>query len=316
MSRALVTGASGFVGAYLIQNLLTHGYEVIAGVHGPEDRMPPGCRRVELDVTDRQTLGKAIAGTQPDEVYHLAGLSRPASGAVEEFHGVNFGGALNLLESVREHAPEAGVLLVGSAYAYGKVDHPIAETQPLEPVNHYGVSKAAAEMLGRVYVLEGLRVIMARPFNHSGPGQSPDFVLPSLVRQFAEIKAGKQEPVVRLGNLDSVRDLSDARDIVGGYRLALRRGRSGEAYNFGSGRGMTVKEIYETVLQEAEVEVNLVTEPARQRPADIPFLVADASKAREELGWETRISLGETIRDMIAADLGELEGVHGAGLQE
>ena len=316
MPSALVTGASGFAGPYLIQHLLDQGYEVVAGVHGPEGRMPRGCRRVELDVTDKEALGRSIARTRPDEVYHLAGLTRPASGAVEKFYSVNFGGALNLLEAVREEAPEAAVLLVGSAYAYGKVDHPIAETEPLEPVNHYGVSKAAADMLGGSYALEGLRVVRARPFNHSGPGQSPDFVLPSLVRQFAEIKAGKREPVVRLGNLDSVRDLSDVRDVARAYHLALKGGTPGEAYNLGSGRGMPVREIFETVRLEAGVEVDLVTEPSRERSTDIPYLVADASKARKELGWEAGISLEETVRDMMRVDLGELEGVHGAGLRE
>ena len=316
MPGALVTGASGFVGPYLIHHLLERGYEVTAGVHGPEDRIPQGCRRIKLDVTDREALRRLIAETQPDEVYHLAGLTRPASGAVEEFYRVNFSGALNLLEAVRGQTPEAAVLIVGSAYAYGKVDHPIAETEALEPVNHYGVSKAAADMLGRSYALEGLRVVRARPFNHSGPGQSTDFVLPSLVRQFAEIKAGKQEPVIRLGNLDSIRDLGDVRDIARGYHLALGRGRSGEAYNFGSGRAVSVREMFETVLREVGVEVDLVTEPSRERSTDVPYLVAEAGKAREELGWEAGITLRETVRDMISSDLGELEGVRGAGLQK
>lgn len=314
MSRAFVTGASGFVGPYLIRYLLDLGYEVVGGVHGTGARLPEGCRRLPLDVTDSEALRRAISDVRPDEVYHLAGLTRPASGAVEEFYRVNFGGALNLLEAVRERAPEAAVLLVGSAYAYGKVDHPIAETEPLEPVNHYGVSKAAADMLARSYALEGLRVVCARPFNHSGPAQSPDFVLPSLVRQFAEIKAGKREPVIKLGNLDSVRDLADVRDIVRGYRLALQRGRSGEAYNFGSGRGTPVRELFETVLREAGVEVDLVTEPSRERRTDIPYLVADASKAREELGWETEKTLRETVRDMMRVDLSEQEGGQNAGL--
>lgn len=314
MTRALVTGASGFAAPYLIRHLVEHDYEVIAGIHGSEGEMPLDCLKVDLDVTNQEALRRTVSETRPDEVYHLAGLTRPASGAVEKFYSVNFGGALNLLEAVREHAPEAGVLLVGSAYAYGKVDYPIAETEPLYPVNHYGVSKAAADMLGYSYALEGLRVVRARPFNHSGPGQSPDFVLPSLVRQFAEVKTGKKEPVIRLGNLDSVRDLGDVRDIVRGYRLALQRGRSGEAYNFGSGRGMLVRELFEMVLRKAGVEVELVTEPSRERPADIPFLVADVSKAREELGWESETTLRETVRDMISADLSELEGVEDAGL--
>lgn len=295
--KALITGASGFVGPYLARHLLECGYQVVAGTH-PADSLPEGCQRVSLDVTDRQNLRSVLGEFSPDETYHLAGLTRPSGGVMEEFYRVNFHGALNLLESVREEAPNAAVLLVGSAYAYGRVDSLIRETTPLSPVNHYGVSKAAADMLGYSYALERLRVVRARPFNHSGPYQSPDFVLPSLVRQFAEIEAGQREPVIHLGNLEAVRDFSDVRGMVIGCRLALQEGRSGEAYNFGSGRGFSTRELYETICRETGIEAKLETEDARVRAQDIPYLVADVDKARGELGWETRLSLGQTIRDM------------------
>jgi GDP-4-dehydro-6-deoxy-D-mannose reductase len=298
--RALVTGASGFAGPFLIEYLLEHGYDVTAGVHGPQKRTPGEARIISLDVTDKEALRRTIAQARPNEVYHLAGLTRPASGAVEEFYAVNFGGALNLLEAVREGAPEAGVLLVGSAYAYARSEHPITEDHPFGPVNHYGVSKASADLLGRSYALQGLRVINVRPFNHSGPGQSPDFLLPTLVEQFVQIRSGKREPVVKLGNLDSVRDLSDVRDVVRAYRLALKKGRSGEAYNIGSGRGVSVQEIFEMVRWEAGVEVELQVELSRTRATDIPYLVADTTKARRELGWEAEIPLGQTVSDMFA----------------
>lgn len=283
----------------MIRHLLELGCEVTGAVYGPEVPLPDGCRRVSLNVADRERVQMAVAETRPDEVYHLAGLTRPVSGAVEEFYRVNFGGALNLLEATREHAPEAAVLLVGSAYAYGRVDRPISEIEPLEPVNHYGASKAAADLLGRGYAMGGLRVVRARPFNHSGPGQSRDFVLPTLVQQFAWIRSGMREPTIHLGNLDSVRDFSDVRDVVRGYRLALREGRSGEAYNFGSGRGVSVRELFELVGREAGVEVGLSVESLRVRTTDIPYLVTDSGKAYEELGWETKVPLEQTIKDMI-----------------
>ncbi len=204
-----------------------------------------------------------------------------------------------MLEAVREHAPEARVLLVGSAYAYGKLDHPVSETEPLEPVNHYGVSKASADLLGRIHALEGMRVVRARPFNHSGPYQSPDFVLPTLVQQFAEIRAGKREPTIYLGNLGSVRDFSDVRDIVRGYELALQKGCPGEAYNLGSGQGVSVQELFELVRSETGVEVDLSVEPSRIRAVDIPYLVANTSKARRELEWEAEIPLEQTIKEML-----------------
>ena len=307
MPRALVTGASGFAGPYLIEHLLEQGYEVVAGVHGPKARLSQECQQISLDVTDREGIRRAVTEARPDEIYHLAGLTRPAGSDVEKYYGVNFGGALNLLESVHEQAPEAKILLVGSAYVYGRVSHPIPETQPFKPVNHYGVSKAAADLLGRSYALQGLRVVCARPFNHSGPHQSPDFVLPTLVRQFVEILVGEREPVVRFGNLDSVRDLSDVRDVVRGYRLALLKGGPGEAYNLGSGRGVSVRELLDLVSREAGVEAELQVEPSRVRATDIPYLVADVSKARTELGWEAEIPLRDTVQDMLNADLEELK---------
>lgn len=301
MSRALVTGASGFAAPFLIQHLLGEGCEVVGTVHGPGKKLPGSCRSLPLDVTDAQAVRRAVAEIRPDEIYHLAGLTRPASGAVSEFYAINFGGALNLLEAAREEAPETGILLVGSAYAYGRVDRPIAESEPLNPTNHYGVSKAAADMLGHSYAFQGLRVVNARPFNHSGPGQSPDFLLPTLVEQFSEIKEGRRKPSVKLGNLDSVRDLSDVRDVVRAYVLALRKGSPGEAYNVGSGRGIPVRELFDLVRQQAGVEIELIVEPSRVRAGDIPYLVADINKARKELGWRPTIPLEQTVREMLEA---------------
>jgi GDP-4-dehydro-6-deoxy-D-mannose reductase len=284
---------------FLICHLLAEGHEVVGTVHHSSKELPEGCRPISLNITDRQAVRRTIAETSPDEIYHLAGVTRPASGAVEEFYEVNFSGALNLLEAVREEAPEANVLLVGSAYAYGRVDHRITETNPLNPVNHYGVSKAAADMLGYSYAVGGLRVIRARPFNHSGPGQSRDFLLPTLIEQFAEIQGGRREQVIYLGNLGSVRDLSDVRDVVRAYRLILRDGRPGEAYNVGSGRGVSVRELFELVRREVRVEARLSVERSRVRATDIPYLVADVGKARRELGWEAKIPLEQTIKEML-----------------
>ena len=282
MPLALVTGASGFVGLYLVRHLLEQGYEVVGGVRNAGALLPLGSRWVRLDVADREAVQRIVSDVRPDEIYHLAGLTHPASGTAGEFYQVNLDGTLNLLEAVRERVPEAKVLLVGSAYAYGNQDRPITENDCLNPLNHYGTSKASADLLGRIYALQGLRVVRVRPFNHTGSSQAPDFVLPSLVQQFAEIKAGASDPVVHLGNLDSVRDFSDVRDIVQGCRLALRNGHSGEAYNFGSGRGVSVRELFEIVRQTSQVDAQLVIQSSRIRATDIPYLVADIGKARRE----------------------------------
>lgn len=303
MRRALVTGASGFAAPFLIGHLLAENREVVGTTHGAGKELPEGCRKLPLDVTDAKAAKRALSEVQPDEIYHLAGLTRPASGEVESFYSVNFGGALNLLEAAKTEAPGAAILLVGSAYAYGRVGRPITEDIPLGPMNHYGVSKAAAEMLGKTYALEGMRVVLARPFNHSGPGQSPDFLLPTLVEQFAEIKLGKRVPAVKLGNLDSVRDLSDVRDVVRAYRLMLEKGTSGEAYNVGSGGGVSVEETFELVREAAGVEVELEVEASRVRASDVPYLVADIAKAERELGWRPEVSIKRTIGEMLEASI-------------
>jgi GDP-4-dehydro-6-deoxy-D-mannose reductase len=303
LTRALVTGASGFAAPFLIRELLSHGREVLGTIHGAGYEPPEEYTTLPLDVTDAEAVKRVVSETRPDEIYHLAGLTRPASEKINDFHAVNFGGALNLLEAAKAEAPGVSVLLVGSAYAYGRADRPIPEDTPLSPINHYGVSKAAAEMLGKIYVLEGLRVVLARPFNHSGPGQSPDFLLPTLVEQFAEIKLGERNALVKLGNLDSVRDLSDVRDIARSYRLMLEKGESGEAYNAGSGRGVSVEETFEVVREAAGVEIELEVEESRMRASDIPYLVANTNKAERELGWKPEVPLERTVREMFEAEV-------------
>jgi GDP-4-dehydro-6-deoxy-D-mannose reductase len=295
---ALVTGASGFVGPYLVRQLLEQGREVVGSIRNAQAKLPSGSSQVRLDVTDRKAVHNVVAEVQPNEIYHLAGLTYPASRTVDEFYRVNFIGTLNLLETVRELVPKSKVLLVGSAHAYGNLDHPITETECLKPLNHYGVSKASGDLLGHSYALQGLNVVRARPFNHTGPNQRPDFVVPTLVQQFAEIRAGRSDPVIQLGNLNSIRDYSDVRDIVRGYCLALQDGRNGDAYNFGSGRGISIRELFAMVYRITRVRVQLKTEPSRVRTTDIPYLVADVRKAHRELGWKAEIPLNHTIQTM------------------
>ena len=184
---------------------------------------------------------------------------------------------------------------------------PVAKTEVLKLVNHYAVSKAWADLPGYSDAIAGLRVLRTRPCNHSAPGHSTDFVLPSLMEQFTEVIERKREPFVRLGNLDPVRDFSDVRDIVRGYRLALEKGRSGEAYNLDSGRGVSVRDLFYLVCREAGAEVELRGETTRARARDIPYLVADTSKAHRELEWEPEMRLDRTVPDMLNAVLSGAE---------
>lgn len=253
---------------------------------------------VPLDVRDAARVRAVVRELQPDEIYHLAGVTRPASEGAAAFYAVNLGGTLNVLEAARE--VRAAVLVVGSAYVYGAQRGPLSERAPLQPVNHYGASKASAELAALPYALSGMRVVRARPFNHVGPGQSPDFLLPTLVQQLARIEAGRAEPVIKLGNLDAVRDFTDVRDIVRAYPKLLHEGDNGGVYNLASGRGVSVRELAELVLERAEVTVRLETEAARVRASDIPELVGDATRAREAVGWAPSIPLEATLEAMLA----------------
>lgn len=298
MTRALITGGGGFVGAYLKRELTQLGTEVFSttfsGLGGGE---PSGSHTVALDVRRADDVARVLRELAPDEVYHLAGVTRPGSGQVADFFEVNLGGTLNVLEAAS--ALGASVLVVSSAYVYGAHTGTLNEDTPLRPVNHYGSSKAAADLAALPYALAGNRVVRVRPFNHVGPGQSPDFLLPTLVQQLAQLEAGRREPVIRLGNLDSVRDFTDVRDVARAYPRLLREGANGEVYNLASGRGVSVRELAERVVTRARVAVTLTTEPARVRASDISELVGDAAKARAAIGWTPAIPLETTLDDML-----------------
>jgi GDP-4-dehydro-6-deoxy-D-mannose reductase len=303
MPKAFITGASGFVGPYLARHLKTLGYEVwgssLSQGHSED------YQSVALDIQNAEAVIETITKIAPDEIYHLASLSRPALGLIREYYEVNLYGTLNVLEAAK--SVTAKTLIVSTAYVYGRHDTIISETTPLEPVNHYGASKAAADIAAISYALEGLHVVRVRPFNHSGPGQSPDFVLPSVVNQVAKIDAGVSEPVLNVGNLDSVRDFCDVRDIVKAYPLLLEKSQSGSVYNLASGKGVSIRELVADVTRLSSKNIEVRQQTARSRPQDIPYLVGDARLARELTGWKTTYTLAQTLQDMVET---ERENLH------
>ncbi len=298
MPKALITGASGFVGPYLAKHLKTLGYEVWGSSLSQGDS--EDFQGVVLDIQNTEAVKETIAKIAPDEIYHLASLSRPALRMIREYYDVNLYGTLNVLGAAK--TVNAKTLVVSTAYVYGRHSTVISETTPLEPVNHYGASKAAADVAAISYALEGLHVVRVRPFNHSGPGQSPDFVLPSLVNQVAKIDAGLSESILNVGNLDSVRDFCDVRDIVRAYPPLLQQGQSGSVYNLASGKGMSIQELVAEVTRLGSTKIEVRQQAARSRPQDIPYLVGDARLARELTGWSATYSLTQTLQDMLQAE--------------
>lgn len=298
MPKALVTGAGGFVGKYLVAHLHALGYIVYAGCRSKkncnyQDEIIP----VFLDVTNKDEVSKQINAIQPDEIYHLAAIAHPISENIQSFYDVNFQGTLNILEAARK--ADSAVLIVSSAYVYGRYRKPIKENFQLVPVNHYGISKATADMLGYSYALEGGKTVIARPFNHSGPGQLPTYLLPTLVKQLAKIEMGLLPPIIKLGNLDSIRDFTDVRDVVRAYPLLLKYGINGNAYNICSGQSISVNALFDLIKNLSVVKVKLEIEEFRKRKTDIPYLVGDASKLKALIDWEPEIELEKTISDML-----------------
>lgn len=304
--RLLITGVGGFVGRHLA-HLLAHEteWELWGWARRPTDGLPKRLQVAQVDLRDPEAVRHELARLQPEGIIHLAAQSDVAQSWRDPWgtFETNVRGTLNLLDGVRALGLRPRILVVTSNEVYGLIrpeEVPIREDQPFRPANPYGVSKAVQDWLAALYATAyTLPIIRARPFNHIGPGQDPRFVVPSIARQIAWIEAGLQEPVVRVGNLDAQRDFTDVRDVVRAYRLILERGEPGTVYNIGSGRPRAVREVLELLLAMARTPVRVEIDPQRIRPVEIPISAADIARIRGQLGWEPRIPLERSLRDVL-----------------
>ncbi len=298
--RVLVTGANGFVGGYLCRELASNGYDVVCGVSGP-GALPWPSR--EFDLADTKSVDDLVAWAGAiDYVVHLAAIAYLLEAAKSPIGvmDVNLAGTIRLIESVQRHAPAARMLYVSSGEAYGKPDHlPITEYHPLRPGNPYAISKAAADQFCAYAAIAGANVVRARPFNHSGAGQSDGVVLSNFARQIAEMEAGVREPILRVGNLEAIRDFSHVRDVVRGYRLLLEKGRTGEAYNVCSGQAYRIADLLDTLLGLTKVRVKIELDPERMRVVDVPEVRGSHTKLTTETGWKPSISMQELLQELL-----------------
>jgi GDP-4-dehydro-6-deoxy-D-mannose reductase len=303
-ARVLVTGAGGFVGPHLVRALAERGAHVRgAGLGAPAETTPLEDWR-DADFSDLAQAQAALATAPLDAVVHLAGQSSAAQSFKdpEATFRANVNGTWSLLEAARTQAPGCRVLVVSTSEVYGSIEPGTraAEAHPFVPVSPYALSKAAAEQLASAYATaHKLDVVRARPFGHTGPGQTPRFVVPAFAQQIAGIEAGHGEPVLRVGNLDVTRDLSDVRDIVQGYCALLERGRSGAVYNLCRGEGVRLTDVVGALVALSRVKVTIEVDPARLRPADTPWLVGDPSLVLQETGWRAERPLEATLRDVL-----------------
>jgi GDP-4-dehydro-6-deoxy-D-mannose reductase len=298
----LVTGASGFAGSHLLEHL-AGGEQVVAwSRRAPAPSAARLARWQQVELLDKARVASLLADLRPSVVFHLGGQAQVAEswGDTAAPLSANVLATHYLLEGLRSSGRRTRVLVTGSAHVYAASPSPIAEDHPLAPSSPYALSKLAQEQLAlRAIVEDGLDVLVTRSFNHTGPRQSPSFVAPSIARQIALAERGAGPPVIKVGHLDTRRDLLDVRDTVEAYAALVRFGRTGAVYNVASGLARPVAEILDALLQRARVPIVVESDPARMRPSDIPVLAGDATRLREATGWAPRIPFEQTMDDLL-----------------
>lgn len=306
--RVFITGATGFAGSYLVNDLVAAGHQVTALVHPATSHQSlpahSSVAAVEGDLLDAAWLTTAVAQAQPDVIYHLAGQAYPARSWQDPALtlAVNAGGTANVLQAAVGYG-RPRVVVVTSAEIYGTIDPadlPLTEANWPEPRHPYGISKWAASQLAAVYWERyQLPVVEARPFNHIGPHQALGFVVPDFASQLAAIKLGQKPSTMRVGNLEAQRDFTDVRDVARAYQMLAAKGQPGEAYFICSGQPVSIHYLLNTLIEAAGVTVNVEYDPARMRPSDTPCLYGSFAKIKKDTGWQPQIHLQQSLVDAL-----------------
>jgi GDP-4-dehydro-6-deoxy-D-mannose reductase len=306
--HALITGAAGFAGSHLADYLLEQTTWRVTGCILPGwDRslLDQRVNCLEVDLRDPQATQAMLEQHTPDVIFHLAAQAYVPVSWDDPWDTLenNIRAQANILNSLVKLDVKAHVLVIGSNEEYGRApasDMPLREDTPLRPESPYAVSKIAQDYLGLQYFLSHkIPCVRVRPFNHIGPRQSDRFVASAFARQIAQIEAGQQEPIIRVGNLNAQRDFSDVRDMVRAYYLVITQGEAGEVYNIGSGQPCSVQSLLDILLSLSRLSIRVEIDPSRLRPSDTPLSYCDASKVRAATGWVPQISFEQTLRDTL-----------------
>jgi GDP-4-dehydro-6-deoxy-D-mannose reductase len=306
--RVLVTGAGGFVGSWLVPELEARGQRVLGVLKPGLPRPGFGTEWVECDLRRAADVRALLRDARPDRIVHLAAVAFPPDAEQDPLEALrlNYGAVDHLVEGIGREVPAARLVYVSTGAVYGARGPeapPASELDPLAPGSVYAATKAAAERRVRLAVeRSGLDAVCARPFNHSGPGRPPVYVEASLAHQVVQIERGAQEPRLRVGNLDPVRDFSDVRDVVAAYALLLDAGETGAVYNVCSGGAWSVRAVADHLLSRCEVPARLERDPDRYRPEprERLALVGDPGRLRS-LGWTPRYRFEETLDALLDA---------------
>jgi GDP-4-dehydro-6-deoxy-D-mannose reductase len=298
----LITGATGFAGGHLVESLAGSTRLIGWGRSAPRPEIARLVESQAVDLLDREQVRDAIASLRPSTIFHLAGAPHVAASWRDTTTPLagNVLATSHLFDAIRRAQLNCRVLVTGSAVVYAPSDTPIGEDSTLAPGNPYALSKLAQEQLAmRAFSDDGIDVVMVRPFNHTGPRQSPAFVAPSMARQIALIETGDLEPVIRVGNLDARRDFTDVRDVVRAYVSLASAGESGAIYNVGSGIGRSIQLLLDALRSRARADVRVEVDPERLRPAETSAFVADTTRLRNKTGWQPRISFESMLDDLL-----------------
>ncbi len=310
--RVLITGITGFAGSHLADFLVARGDVEIHGIRRWRsstlliDHLEDKLTLHECDLRDPTSVRAVLEEVRPRYLFHLAAQSFvPTSWTVpRDTLETNIFGQLNIFEAIRSLKLDTRVQIAGSSEEYGLVhpeEAPITEDNPLRPLSPYAVGKVAQDMLAYQYFMSyGLDSIRTRGFNHTGPRRPPVFVCSNFAWQIARIEKGRQAPVLETGDLNTIRDFTDVRDIIRGYWLACEKGKAGEVYNLASGKGWKIQDALNFMLAESSATIEQRIDPKRLRPSDVPLLLGDATRFHTDTGWVPEIPFEQTLRDLLA----------------
>jgi len=304
-ARILLTGASGFVGNIFVPMLLRNGYHVTA--LSTRLQTGPANEYITCDLNDAASVTAAVKRAQPTHIAHLAAISHVPTSFADPLQTwrTNVMGSMHLLEAARLHAPDAFVLFTSSSEVYGasfKKGVALDEQSPCKPMNPYSASKLAAESAFAEYFRQGMNGVVARPFNHIGARQSADFVTASFARQIAQIEAGRQPPILSVGNIEASRDFLDVQDVCEAYLhlLALPTDHTyPRLFNIASGIPRQIRAILDSLLSMTSVDIQVELDPQRLRPSDIPIAIGSSELLRKVTGWQPNTPIEQTLNELM-----------------